>query len=103
MMAAQRNHPDDKIARMPLSDFAIVEEIRTIYRGMNIALGDEHVAPFQTKSVSAPQLAKLLLRWPRHVDWPQFRKSVRGPKVMRKRTRFIDTPHVSTARVLGRA
>ncbi len=103
MMVAQHTHEDVKVAEIPVSDFAIVQEIRSIYGGMNMALGDEPWRPFQTKSVSAPQLAKLLLRWPRHVRWPQFRKSVRGPKVMRKRTRFIDTPHVSTARVLGRA
>jgi hypothetical protein len=101
MTTAQQDHEDEDIAQMPLSDFAIVEEVRTVHRGMNVVLDDKQWRPFQT--APAGQLAKLLLRWARHVDWPVFRKAVRGPKVTRKRTRFLDTPHVSTARLLGRA
>jgi hypothetical protein len=100
MTEAQKNHEDAKVAEMPLSDFAIVQQIRSVYGGMTMALDDEQWQPFQTKP--AAQLAKLLLRWARHVRWAQFRKAVRGPKVTRKRTRFLDTPHVSTARLLGR-
>lgn len=99
LTAAQKNHEDEKIAQMPLSDFAIVEEMRTVHRGMNVVLDDLQWSRFQTKS--AAQLASLLLRWARHVDWAQFRKAVRGPKVIRKRTQFRDTPHVSTARLLA--
>jgi hypothetical protein len=101
MTAAKKDHDDAKVAEMPLSDFAIVHEIRSIYGGMNMALDDEQWRPFQ--STPAPQFAKLLLRWAQHVRWAQFRKAVRGPKVTRKRTRFLNTPHVSTARLLGRA
>lgn len=101
MTAAQKTHEDTKVADMPLSDFAIVEELRTVHRGMNVVLGDEQWRPFQTKP--APQFAKLLVRWARHIRWAQFRKAIRGPKVTRKRTRFLKTPHVSTARLLGRA
>jgi hypothetical protein len=101
MTAAQKTHDDAKIAQMSLSDLAIVEEIRTVHRGMNVVLDEEHWQQFQTKS--APQLAKLLLHWARHISWTPFRKAVRGPKVTRKRTRFLNTPHVSTARLLGRA
>jgi hypothetical protein len=100
MTAAQKTHEDAKVAEMPLSDFAIVQQIRSVYGGMNIAIDDEQWRPFQTKP--APQLAKLLLRWARHVRWAQFRKAVRGPKVTRKRTRFLNTPHVSTAPALSR-
>lgn len=101
LTAAQQAHEDEKVVQMPLSDFAIVEEIRTVHRGMNVVLDDKQWRPFKT--APAGQVAKLLLRWARHVDWPAFRKAVRGPKVTRKRTRFLDTPHVSTARLLGRA
>lgn len=101
MTAAQKSHQDRDIAQMPLSDYAIVEEIRTVHRGMGIIIDDEQWRPFRTKP--APQLAKLLLRWGRHVRWAQFRKAGRGPKTVRKRTRFLNTPHVSTARLLGRA
>ena len=101
LAAAQRKQPDDNVAQMPLSDFAIVEEIRTVHRGMTMVLDDAQWRQFQT--LPAPQLAKLLLRWAQHVDWVPLRKAVRGPKVTRKRTRYRDTPHVSTARLLGRA
>ena len=102
MIAAQKTVDDPKIGAMPLSHFAIVEEIRTTHRGMGVALSEECWQPFQSKP--PPALAKLLLRWARHIDWEAFRKSVRGPKLPRtKRSRFRDTPHVSTARLLGRA
>ena len=101
LAAAQRRQPDQKIAQMPLSDFSIVEEIRTVDRGMNMVLDDKEWRQFQT--LPAPQLAKWMLRWAQHVDWVPLRKAVRGPKVVRKRTQFLNTPHVSTARLLGRA
>lgn len=101
LTASQRNQPDEKIAQMPLSDFSIVEEVRTVHGGMNRVLDDMQWRRFQTMSV--PQLAQLLLRWAQHVDWIPLRKAIRGPKVVRKRTRFLNTPHVSTARLLGRA
>jgi hypothetical protein len=102
MTAAQKTVEDPKIAAMPLSNFAIVEEIRTTHRGMGIALNEECWQQFQ--SMAPAPLAKLLLRWARHIDWDPFRKSVRGLKLPRtERTRFRDKPHVSTARLLGRA
>jgi hypothetical protein len=101
LTAAKKAHEDEKVAQMPLSDFAIVEEIRTVHRGMSVVLDADAWHSFQT--TPAGPLAELLLRWAKHVDWPPFRKAVRGPKVTRKRDRFLDTPHVSTARLLGRA
>ncbi|MGH7272156.1 MAG: transposase [Polyangiaceae bacterium] len=101
LTAAQKVHEDDAVVQMSLSDLSIVEEIRTVHRGMSITLDDRQWRPFQT--MPAPQLARLLLRCAQHVHWRNFRKAVRGPKVTRKRTRFLDTPHVSTARLLGRA
>ena len=101
MTAAQKTVDDPKIATMPLSNFYIVEEIRTAHRCIGIALSEECWQPFQNKSPS--QLAKLLLRWAQHIDWHTFEKSVRGPKLPRTaRSRFRDKPHVSTARLLGR-
>jgi len=102
MTAAQKTEDDPKIAAMPLSDFSIVEEIRTAHRGMGIVLSADYWQPLQSKSPA--QLTKLLLRWAKHIDWLAFQKSVRGPKLPRtERSRFRDTPHVSTARLLGRA
>jgi len=101
LTAAQTTQEDEKVAQMPLSDFAIVEEVRTLHRGMSVVLDAEAWRSFQT-TPDGP-LAELLLRWAKHVDWTPFRKAVRGPKVTRKRDRFLATPHVSTARLLGRA
>jgi hypothetical protein len=101
LRGAQQQHEDKAISKMPLSEFSIVEDIRTVQPGMKVVLDDEHWHAFRDEP--APRLAKLLLRWAKHVDWRNFRKAVRGPKVRRERTRFRNTPHVSTARLLGRA
>lgn len=101
LRGAQKQHEDKAISKMPLSEFSIVEDIRTVQPGMKVVLDDEHWHPFRDEP--APRLAKLLLRWAKHVDWRNFRKAVRGPKVRRERTRFRHTPHVSTARLLARA
>jgi len=85
-----------------LSDFAIVEEVRSIHRGMSLILDEPYWRPFH--DLSPERFATTLLGWARHIKWRQFRKAVRGPKSPRpKRSRFLDTPHVSTARLLGRA
>ena len=98
MEAAKASVPE--AADMPLSDFAIVEEARAVQRGMDVMLDDDAWEPFHTMSPAA--LAKRLMGWARHVDWPRFRKSVRGPKKpTRKRNRFKNKPHVSTARLLA--
>jgi hypothetical protein len=101
LTAAQKQHPDKTIAKMPLSEFSIVEDIRTVQPGMKVMLDDKQWRPFRDEP--APRFAKLLLRWAQHVEWRDFRKAVRGPKVRRQRTRFRDSPHVSTARLLRRA
>ena len=102
MTQAQQAHAEANVEPTPLSDFAIVEEIRTVYRGMSIVLDERHWRSFRDQPPA--RLAKLLLAWARHIRWAQFRKTGRGPKSPRaKRSRFLNTPHVSTARLLGRA
>jgi hypothetical protein len=99
--AAQKRHADKAIAEMSLSEFSIVEDIRTVQPGMKVMLNDKQWRPFRDEP--APLFANLLLRWTQHVEWRNFQKATRGPKVRRERTRFRDTPHVSTAKLLGRA
>lgn len=101
LKAAQKQHEDKAIAEMPLSEFSIVEDIRTVQPGMKVMLDDKQWRPFRDEPAS--RFAKLLMRWTKHIEWRNFRKAVRGPKVRRERTRFRDTPHVSTAKLLGRA
>lgn len=89
-----------KAKDMPLSDFAIIEEARAVQRGMDVMLDDEAWKPFHTMAPRA--FTKRLLGWATHIDWTRFRKSVRGPKKpKRKRHRFKNKPHVSTARLLA--
>jgi Transposase DDE domain len=101
LKAAQKRHAEKAITEMPLSEFSIVEDIRTVQPGMKVMLDDKQWRPFRSEPVT--QFATLLLRWAQYVDWRNFRKAIRGPKVRRERTRFRNTPHVSTAKLLGRA
>jgi len=101
LKAAQKRHAEKAITEMPLSEFSIVEDIRTVQPGMKVMLDDKQWHRFRSEPTT--QLATLLLRWAQCVDWRNFRKAIRGPKVRRERTRFRDTPHVSTAKLLGRA
>lgn len=98
MEAAKASIPE--AMEMPLSDFAIVEEARAVQRGMDVMLDEKAWEPFH---IMAPRaFARRLMGWTVHIDWPCFRKSVRGPKKpTTKRTRFKDKPHVSTARLLA--
>ena len=97
MQTAKRS--DERAAQMPLSEFAIINAARSVHDGMDLMLDDEVWEPFHTM---APRtFAKRLVQCAAHSDWPRFRKAIRGPKKpVPKRTRFKNTPHVSTARLL---
>jgi hypothetical protein len=98
MEAAKQAKPE--VADMPLSDFAIIEEARAVYRGIELAFDEAVWLPFH--SLSAPELAQRLRAWAAHVYWPRFRKAIRGPKKPKPpRQRFKDKPHVSTARLIN--
>lgn len=100
MEAAKRATP--KVADMPLSEYTIVEELRSMHRGMDVVLDDEAWASFP--AMSPAKFAKYLVGWASNTDWARFRKAVRGPKKPPpKRAHFKDKPHVSTARLLAGA
>jgi hypothetical protein len=102
MTKAHESHSEADATPATFSDFAIVEEVRSVHRGMSLVLDEPHWRPL--RDLSPPRFATTLLGWARHIKWTQFRKASRGPKGPRpKRSRFLDTPHVSTARLLGRA
>jgi hypothetical protein len=102
MTKAHESHSEADATPATFSDFAIVEEVRSVHRGMSLVLDGPHWTPF--RDLSPSRFATTLLGWARHIKWTQFRKARRGPKGPRpKRSRFLDTPHVSTARLLGRA
>jgi hypothetical protein len=98
MQAAKRD--DERLAQMPLSEFAIINAARSVHDGMDLVLDDEVWKPFLTM---APRtFAQRLVAWAAYSDWQRFRKAVRGPrKPTPKRNRFKDKPHVSTARLLA--
>ena len=99
MVCTQQVHADPKVREMPISDLAVVEEVRSVHRGMAIVVPDEDWQPFQT--MPPKRFAKSLIGWARNIRWEPFRKAVRGPKRPRaKRSRYLNTPHVSTARLL---
>jgi hypothetical protein len=97
MQTAKRH--DERAAQMPLSEFAIINAARSVHDGMDLVLDDEVWLPFHSMAPRA--FAKRLVQWAAHSDWQRFRKAIRGPKKPApKRTRFKNTPHVSTARLL---
>ncbi len=90
----------EKVADMPLSDFAIIHAARSVHDGMDLMLDEDVWVQFHEMTPRA--FARRLLAWGKHADWRRFRKAVRGPKKpVPKRTRFKHTPHVSTARLLA--
>jgi hypothetical protein len=102
MTKAHESQAEASAKPAPLSDYAIVEEVRSVHRGMSLVLDEPHWQSF--RDLTPMRFATTLLGWARHIRWAQFRKAIRGPKGPRpKRSRFLDTPHVSTARLLGRA
>lgn len=101
LRAAQREQADAKVAAMALSEHALVEEMRTSERGMVEIVDEEDWEPIHV--MPSAEFARFLVATARHAKWHRYEKSKRGPKVVRKRTRFADVPHVSTAKLLGRA
>lgn len=101
LRAAQQATNDENLMNMPLSEYALVEEARVIRGGMMTALDEEDWEP--VLRLSTAEFAAFLLRVATNAPWKNYRKAVRGPKTVRKRTKFVGTPHVSTAKLLGRA
>jgi hypothetical protein len=98
MEAAKRANP--RVAKMPLSAFAMIHAARSVYEGMDLVLNEDIWEQFHTLPPRA--FAERLIAWGTNADWQRFRKAVRGPKKpVPKRTRFKNQPHVSTARLLN--
>ena len=83
-----------------LSGYYVADEISATYRGMMIAVEDEHWAVFEHMTTS--QLVKVLKMLAANVKLSAFRKHPRGPKKpLPKRKGSKNQPHVSTAKVLA--
>ncbi len=88
-----------EVLEQHLSNFAVVEEVRGVYRGMRIALPPTEWTVFQT--VSLAELAGTLLDWASRVKLPNYRKQQRGAKKPRPRLANAQFHHVSTAKLLA--
>jgi hypothetical protein len=85
-----------------VSWFYVANEVRNVSGGMDVALDDDVWTRFQT--MSPQELGGALLDYAAHVRLPRFTRTKRGPKKpVPPRTRYTNTPHVSTARLLVRA
>ena len=83
-----------------VSGFYIANEVRATAFGMSIAIEDGEWTPFQT--IAPVKLAKQLVKWAALVQLAKLKRHPRGPKKpVPKRTKFADSGHVSTARLLA--
>jgi IS4 transposase len=84
-----------------ISAYYVADEIRGMMRGMMVAISDDRWKR-QFATLTARQMANVLLGLAKRVKLRCFRKSRRGPKKPRpKRTKFKRKTHVSTARILA--
>jgi hypothetical protein len=85
-----------------VSSYYLANEARVMSEGLDVVTDPEDWAPFQR--MSANSLARELVKLAGNVRLPAFKRHKRGPKKpVPKRTKYTDTPHVSTARLLTRA
>jgi hypothetical protein len=95
--ALRRAHGEDVVET--LSGYYIALEFSGCHIGMAIATSPEEWSQF--RAVAHREFLALLIRIARGADLLCYRKHVRGPKKPRpKRTEYLNTPHVSTARLL---
>ena len=100
IMAALGSIHGTEVIEKQVSGYYVADEISATYRGMMIAIEDEHWVVFQHMTPS--QLVKVLKKLSANVKLSAFRKHPRGPKKPQpKRKGSKKHPHVSTARILA--
>ena len=83
-----------------VSGYYIADEVRSTSVGIPIAIDPVVWETFQT--MPSAGVAKEMLRYATHIRLPRFKRHPRGPKKpVPKRTKYMNTPHVSTARLLA--
>ena len=88
------------VAENKISGYYLADEISGTYRGMMIAIEDNHWVIF--RQITPTQLANVLKSLAANVKLSAFRKHPRGPKKPKpKRKSSKNTPHVSTAKILS--
>jgi len=100
VQAAMRSTFGVEKVESEVSGFYIADEVRSTSVGMSIAIDSVVWEKFQTMPPAS--LAKELLRCATHIRLPRFKRHPRGPKKpVPKRTKYVNTPHVSTAQLLA--
>jgi IS4 transposase len=98
--ALRAAHGVDKIEQ-ELSAYYVADEVAGTYRGMLIAIPEQHWQTFAQMSVR--EMATVLKRLARNVRLEAFQKHPRGPKKPPTKKQYNKhQPHVSTARILAR-
>jgi len=85
-----------------VSSYYLADEIRGTYRGMMIAIPPQEWIVFERMTLL--ELTKILLNLAAQVNLAAFSPHPRSPKKTRrrrKRTRPVNQPHVSTAKILS--
>ena len=96
--ALRRVHGDDVIAQK-VSGFYIAGELARGHEGVGIAIRPKEWS--RLRKLSDAAYRDLLLEIAATVDLSKYKKHVRGPKKPPPaRTQYLNTPHVSTARLL---
>lgn len=97
--AALKEVHGKEVIESGLSDYYVVEEIQSTWRGMEIAVPPENWQIFAQMSLS--NFAQSLRTWAEQVNLKRFRKSPRGAKKPTTKKKFDPKhPHVSTSRLL---
>lgn len=102
IMAALRGAHGAETIDGQVSIYYMADEVAHTHRGLTIAVPDRYWRRTYA-AVTAPELARDLIRIAKTVDLSRYRKHKRGPKKKTKSMSKKRRNHVSTARVLERA
>jgi IS4 transposase len=95
--AIQATHGEEQARE--LSNFYLADEIKSVHRGLLIAIPPEHWVPFRDMPIG--KFCRLLTRVAEHIDWSTLRKTRRGPKGPKPEPPSAKNKHVSTAKLLA--
>jgi hypothetical protein len=95
--AIQATHGEEQ--ERELSNFYLADEIKSVHRGLLIAIPSEHWVPFRDMPIG--KFCRLLTRVAEHIDWSTLRKTRRGPKGPKPEPPSAKNKHVSTAKLLA--
>ena len=99
ILAALRSVHGAETGEANASGYYLLLEVAQVYKGMGIAIPQEHWKVFH--DMTGGQLATVLKQLARQMNLKRYQKHRRGPKRPQPRTDSGNGQHVSTARVLS--